>query len=425
MSLDPFPPFRYRQPRMEHVEDVEKYLPGGFHPVDIGDVIGTGNQSYEVIHKLGYGGFSTVWLVRSCRDIPSYFALKILIADVDIDNELSILQHLNVANANRGHPNVLRLYDSFKVSGPNGNHHCLVFPVLGPSLQNLKASKALSPPIRHHICQQIASAVDFLHRHGICHGGKPTTTSAFTLSYLTCIITDLTPSNILFNLPDVHSMSPTSLFELLGPIVTENLRPNGLPSPHGPKKVVQTASLSGLDYSLLTWVRIIDFGQAFFVDHPPLSLGIPIDYFSPELCFSYFPSTKTDIWQLACVLYKVQSKLFLFPTFFRIFGILIGTVVGYMGPLPQHWKGRFNFDKYGYYENGQLKNKTEPDWWYEDKPPKNSHDDRLSKEAPHLSTLQRKEFVRLLHEMVAYEPENRPLTSEVIQRLKFVTLLDK
>lgn len=220
-------------------------------------------------------------------------------------------------------------------------------------------------------------------------------------------------------------MSPASLLELLGPIVTENLTPNGPPSPHGPKMVVQTASLSGLDYSLLTWVRIIDFGQAFFVDHPPSSLGIPIEYFSPELCFGYLPSTKTDIWQLACVLYKAQSESFLFPTFFRIFGIFIGTVVSYMGPLPQHWKGRFNFDEYGYYEEGRLKNSTEPDWWYEDKPPENSHDDRLCKEAPHLSILQRKEFVRLLHDMVAYEPEDRPSAPEVILRLKTVALLNE
>lgn len=170
---------------MERVEDVEKYLPGGFHPVDIGDVIGIGNQRYEVIHKLGHGGFSTVWLVRSCGDVRSYFALKILVADVDVDNELRILQHLSAANANRGHPNVLRLYNSFKVSGPNGDHHCLVFPVLGPSLQNPKASKALSPPARHQICQQITSAVDFLHKHGICHGGKAHCYFYIPSSYLT------------------------------------------------------------------------------------------------------------------------------------------------------------------------------------------------------------------------------------------------
>lgn len=156
---------------MEHVEDVEKYRPGGYHPVDIGDLIGTGDQQYEVIHKLGYGGFSTVWLVRSCGDITSYFALKILCANVADVNELSVLQHLEKA-AGPGHPNVVTLDGSFRVSGPNGEHHCLIFPVLGPSLHNRGVADALSGPVRHQVCHQVASAMAFLHHHGICHGGK-------------------------------------------------------------------------------------------------------------------------------------------------------------------------------------------------------------------------------------------------------------
>ena len=34
-------------------------LPGGYHPVQIGDVY---NKKYCVIRKLGWGHFSTVWL---------------------------------------------------------------------------------------------------------------------------------------------------------------------------------------------------------------------------------------------------------------------------------------------------------------------------------------------------------------------------
>lgn len=33
-------------------EDVKKYVPGGYHPVDIGDEI----AQYTVLHKLGSGG---------------------------------------------------------------------------------------------------------------------------------------------------------------------------------------------------------------------------------------------------------------------------------------------------------------------------------------------------------------------------------
>lgn len=148
MSRPETPEFRYRQPRIDHVEDVEKYVPGGYHPVDIGDVIGTDDKRYVVIHKLGFGGFSTVWLVRSCRD-PRCFALKILRADLTDVNELRILQYLK--DVGPGHPNVVTLYDSFKVKGPNGEHHCLFFPVLGPSLHNLDIAKNLSGLVRHRV----------------------------------------------------------------------------------------------------------------------------------------------------------------------------------------------------------------------------------------------------------------------------------
>jgi serine/threonine protein kinase len=167
----PSPPSRYRWPRLDHVEDVERYVPGGYHPVDLNDVIANGDRKYAIVAKLGHGGFATVWLVRSSRgdSNPAYFALKILCADIADDDELAILQHLQTAST--GHPNIIELYDSFKISGPNGEHQCLVFPVLGPSLGDITDANILSGPIRYQVCQQMASAISFLHKNGICHGG--------------------------------------------------------------------------------------------------------------------------------------------------------------------------------------------------------------------------------------------------------------
>lgn len=42
-------------------EGRDAYHPGGFHPVYIGDVY---VNKYEVMSKIGYGGYSTVWLVK-------------------------------------------------------------------------------------------------------------------------------------------------------------------------------------------------------------------------------------------------------------------------------------------------------------------------------------------------------------------------
>lgn len=167
------PEFLYRQPRMSRIEDVEKYVPGGYHPVDIGDEIGTadGVHRYAVLHKLGYGGFSTVWLVRSCHD-RHYYALKVLCANPPSTEckELRAMKHLQRTGGQ--HPCIIKLHSSFEITGPNGRHICLVFPVLGPSLGDHAVMESLSSAARYKVCRQIASGVAFLHAQGLCHSGK-------------------------------------------------------------------------------------------------------------------------------------------------------------------------------------------------------------------------------------------------------------
>ena len=46
------------------VESPHQYRPGGYHPVHLGDVY---HQRYRVIHKLGFGTYSTVWLARDLQ----------------------------------------------------------------------------------------------------------------------------------------------------------------------------------------------------------------------------------------------------------------------------------------------------------------------------------------------------------------------
>jgi serine/threonine protein kinase len=42
-------------------EDEEDYRRGGYHPVQIGDLY---NNRYQILRKLGWGHFSTVWLAK-------------------------------------------------------------------------------------------------------------------------------------------------------------------------------------------------------------------------------------------------------------------------------------------------------------------------------------------------------------------------
>jgi hypothetical protein len=50
-------------------EPLEDYKPGGYHPTAVGDVL---RSRYRVVRKLGWGVYSTVWLVQDQRYILPY-----------------------------------------------------------------------------------------------------------------------------------------------------------------------------------------------------------------------------------------------------------------------------------------------------------------------------------------------------------------
>jgi serine/threonine-protein kinase SRPK3 len=88
----------------EGVEDLESYCTGGYHPTHIGDRYA--NDRYEIFHKLGHGGYSTVWLARD-HIHDTFVAIKILIASVFNSNSES---------------RILRLLDSRKLDHPGKAH---------------------------------------------------------------------------------------------------------------------------------------------------------------------------------------------------------------------------------------------------------------------------------------------------------------
>ncbi len=168
---------RYGLPHLDNVEDVEKYTSGGFHPIHLGDALKGGR--YCVLHKLGYGGFSTVWLARD-KDQDRLVSLKVLTAEASRQpTELTILRHLDEhAHANPWRSSIIATLDDFIIDGPNGRHLCYVSQPGGPSLSAISDSpgeiagtRRLRAPLARRLARQLAKAVSFMHDVGIVHGG--------------------------------------------------------------------------------------------------------------------------------------------------------------------------------------------------------------------------------------------------------------
>ncbi|CAE6524897.1 unnamed protein product [Rhizoctonia solani] len=123
----------------EDEEDWEDYVKGGYHPVQIGDTFSDGR--YIVVRKLGWGHFSTVWLAKDLRQ-NRHVALKVVksaprYTETALD-EIKLLQRLISGDVNHpGRRHVIGFLDHFRHKGPNGNHVCMVFEVLGENLLGL------------------------------------------------------------------------------------------------------------------------------------------------------------------------------------------------------------------------------------------------------------------------------------------------
>jgi serine/threonine-protein kinase SRPK3 len=157
------------------IEHYYAYQPGGYHPVHLGDTFRDGR--YTVVNKLGYGAYSTVWLVRDEAQ-GSFASLKILRADASEHSsgtELDVLRR-SAAGSGNGKRFVLQYLDTFLHQGPNGEHLCVVTEVSGPNLLailvEITPDNTLPTEVARLYVGQVAQGVEYLHSCGIVHGGE-------------------------------------------------------------------------------------------------------------------------------------------------------------------------------------------------------------------------------------------------------------
>lgn len=86
---------------IDGVESLEKYRPGGYHPVMIGDML---HGRYRIVDKLGFGGHSTIWLAHDTH-FEQYVAIKVGIADA-LPRETKILRALSSLSIHPGRKSI-------------------------------------------------------------------------------------------------------------------------------------------------------------------------------------------------------------------------------------------------------------------------------------------------------------------------------
>ncbi|KAK7710315.1 hypothetical protein SLS64_005900 [Diaporthe eres] len=326
--------FAFKYHPIEDVENLKNYQVGGYHPIAIGDTLKDGR--YQIVDKLGHGGYSTIWIARDRDAATQYVSVKICISDKTITSHENEIVHRLLDSDDKRASMILPTLDEFVLDGPNGQHPCIVSP---PARMSIAASKSSTHghnifplPSARAIAAQLAQAVAFCHAQGVVHG-------------------DLHTGNVLLRFApedNIHALSQPAFCERFGEPYQEPVTRidgggigDGVPT-HGvapaflgcrPQEVTLAESA----------ILLTDFGESYMPSapgpqrtycHAPLRVTPPEAHFATgELGFP------ADIWALACVIWEVvggSGSLF-GSGFFPSNDTLRQDWVHVLGRLPDEW----------------------------------------------------------------------------------------
>ncbi|KDQ14205.1 hypothetical protein BOTBODRAFT_55634 [Botryobasidium botryosum FD-172 SS1] len=281
-------------------EPVDECGPTGYHPTAIGDVF---DSKYRVIRKVGWGGSSTVWLVRNQID-GSIAALKLLTgfaSSTPLLHELEYLQRMRDEDPEHpGYPHVIRLIDHFYHEGVYDRHLGLVTEALGQDLASLmerfKGGRIPLCAVKR-ITRQVALALDYLHNS--CH----------------IIHTDVKPANVLCVVKDVSRFRPppepfhVSAHETPdGRVITRFAsHPVRYALPHdlNAPDAWNDFEVKLADVGVACWGDKIDDHFTKLIQSPALR--------APEVCIVAGWGKPADVWALGCMVYELATGHSLLP----------------------------------------------------------------------------------------------------------------
>ncbi|KAF8337579.1 kinase-like domain-containing protein [Cantharellus anzutake] len=161
---------------LDKEEGAREYGPGGYKPLAIGDVLRKGR--YTVVRKLGWGHFSTVWLVHDKRT-SSHVALKVVKSNQKYmetaRDEIKLLRHIR-DSPNPNHPgriHVVQFLDWFELKPDDGISSIMTMEPLGETLLSLlrrlqscdetNLKTGIPTFLVQQIVRQMLHGLDFLH----------------------------------------------------------------------------------------------------------------------------------------------------------------------------------------------------------------------------------------------------------------------
>lgn len=294
------------------------------------------NGRFRVVHKLGVGGFGTVWLCRDNQE-QKWRALKILAARVSDPEEcieLRVKEYfdaLEISHEEAVEAHVSMPLEYFWIEGPNGKHLIQLLEFLGPHLVDFFKVYGRSRAIIKDTCLQLVNAMDFLHSTEVCHG-------------------DFRPENVMVRLvSDIHNWSEKKLRGALGkPDVVPVFRLKETKEDGSdfevewdigvPRYLVPASNLDFGSGICSREIAVSDLGVAYkFSDSPDYTTGIPFEYAAPESYFSVGGlGPASDVWSLACTICWVATgRDMIYKTGQFNYAVELGT---YMGPMPKPFR---------------------------------------------------------------------------------------
>lgn len=324
-------------------ERSKEYRKGGYHPVYVGEIY---NNRYRVVHKLGWGYFSTVWLVWDYTT-EKFFAMKVQKSaehyrDAAFD-EIKLLSQIMAGDPD-GQMCCARMIDSFEHKGPHGLHVVMVFEILGENLLKLierYENRGIPIPIVKSIARQMLIGLHHIHSINILH-------------------TDIKPENVLLSQPKhkifrlMRKFKPPKRGEQHTPLLEKDLSmmtksqrrryhaklrkmkhfghepPPGTGKDADPKAkpkciqqdedppVVADSDSEGSETDP-EWevnrfhnVCLADFGNGCWTYRQFTDEVQTRQYRSPEVILGDGYSTPIDLWSTACMIFELLTGEFLF-----------------------------------------------------------------------------------------------------------------